>query len=337
MSDTHPIDVEPEQEETAEPEEQAESEEEAEEIDAAEAARTLGRKRPRRSIRTSSPELGSAAAAEEQEDEEQQDEEQQDEEPAPKRRRGRPSKSPAVQKHPARKPKPKLQKQPSQATQKRKRSSKPETAKSRRESGDGYGDGDGDDDAIEITVQRFVNNKRRHSDSGPDPLHAEIPFANRSGETVVDVFAQVCEEVIAATLAQLGQLADAADGAAKKKECRIKMRAVEAYREELSARLLQHVSWPGGAWTPYPCTHADVTDRQYISITGTRCGSRSGRRRRRSCRCGTRFCASRGRGSRLRCAWTRCGSSTRRTTRRRRYVVTFPSVNFSGVASNTTA
>ncbi|POR37824.1 Protein MNN4 [Tolypocladium paradoxum] len=226
MSDTHPIDG-PEHEETAEPEVQAEpSEEEAEEVDAAEAARALGRKRPRRSMRTSSPELGSGAAAEEQEDEE----------PAPKRKRARPSKSPAVQKHPARKPKPNPQKQPSQGTRKRKRSANAEKPTTRRrESGDGD-----DDDAIEITVQRFVNNKRRDADSDSDPLHAEIPFANRSGETVVDVFAQVCEEVIATTLAQFEQLADAAEDAAKKKECRIKMRAIEAYREELSARLLQH-------------------------------------------------------------------------------------------------
>ena len=194
-------------------------------------------------MRTSSPELGSGAAADEQGDDDNQVvDEQADEEPVPKRKRGRPSKasvSPAVQKHPARKPKHKPQKQPSQATQKRKRVSKPEAAaRSRRESGDGDGDGD----AIEITVQRFVNNKRRDADSASDPLHAEIPFANRSGETVVDVFAQVCEEVIASTLAQLEQLADTAETAAKKKEYRIKMRAIEAYRQELSTRLLQHVS-----------------------------------------------------------------------------------------------
>ncbi|PNY26673.1 Protein MNN4 [Tolypocladium capitatum] len=237
MSDTHPIDEEPEREEAVEPEEQAEpSEEEAEEIDAAEAARTLGRKRPRRSMRTGSPELGSGAPAEEQEDEE-------DEEPAPKRKGGSPSKSSAVQKRPARKPKLNPQKQPSQATRTRRQSSKAEkpTTRRRRESGDGGDDDDDDDDVIEITVQRFVNNKRRDADAdGSDPLHAEIPFANRGGETVVDVFAQVCEEVVAATLAQLAQLADAAEDAAKRKECRIKMRAVEAYGEELRSRLLQH-------------------------------------------------------------------------------------------------
>lgn len=78
-------------------------------------------------------------------------------------------------------------------------------------------------------------------DDGPDPLQVDIPFANRSGQSVVDVFAQVCDEVISATLEQLQQIADQAEDAAKKKECRIKMRAIEAYKEELSSRFLQHV------------------------------------------------------------------------------------------------
>lgn len=109
----------------------------------------------------------------------------------------------------------------------------------RREGGD---DGD-ENNAIEIMVQRFVNHKRRAGDDdGPDPLHSEIPFANHAGESVVDVLAQVCHEVMAATLAQLRRLADEADGAASKKECRVKIRAIETYREELGSRLLQHVS-----------------------------------------------------------------------------------------------
>lgn len=93
-------------------------------------------------------------------------------------------------------------------------------------------------------MQRFANNRRRDGeDADADPLQTEIPFANGSGASAVDVFAQVCEEVIAATLEQFEELGSAAEDPAKRKECRVKMRAIEAYREELSSRLLQHVSW----------------------------------------------------------------------------------------------
>ena len=100
---------------------------------------------------------------------------------------------------------------------------------------------DADDPAIEITVQGFVHNKKPNED---DLLDSGIPYANRGGESVVDVFAQVCEEVIASALAQFEQLAADATDNAKRKEYRVKMRAVEAYREELSSRLLEHVRLP---------------------------------------------------------------------------------------------
>lgn len=96
-----------------------------------------------------------------------------------------------------------------------------------------------DDAAVEITVQRLVNNFPRDPND-QDDLQPEIPFANRGGETVVDVFAQVCEEVISSTLTQLQQLGQQTTDPEKKKECRIKMRAIAAYREELNSRLLQH-------------------------------------------------------------------------------------------------
>ncbi|KAL3958304.1 hypothetical protein ACCO45_006466 [Purpureocillium lilacinum] len=184
--------------EPIQPEPELEDDSPAEEIGAEEAANAL--RRPRL---TSSPELGSADIAE----------------APPKRPRGRPSNSPAKQRQPARKPK-----------------AKPQAPRRKRTANGDVDDDSKDGDAIEITVQRFVNHKRRGSS---DPLQTEIPFANRSGETVVDVFAQVCDEVIATTLAQFEQLLEEADNA-KKKEYRIKMRAIEAYREELNSRLLQH-------------------------------------------------------------------------------------------------
>ncbi|KAF5004454.1 hypothetical protein FDECE_9056 [Fusarium decemcellulare] len=196
----------------------------AEEINEVEAAKALGRKRRRRSPPPQSPET----------EPEEVEEEAEEEEPAPKRRRGRPSRSPATQKQPTTKlktgAKPKARETEPKTKAKQSRKSK-QAAKDRRIS---------DGTAIEITVQRFVNIKKHpKEDEGEDPLHAsEEPFATR-GETVVDVFAQVCLEVIEATLAKLYDALSNTEDKDKKKECRIKIRALEAYREELTSRLLQ--------------------------------------------------------------------------------------------------
>lgn len=190
----------------------------AEEIGVDEAAQRIGRKRPRISLGRISPELGSSLL----------EREGTQEGSGSKRRRGRPVKSPATQKQPQAK---KTTAVPAPAKEARPKAHK----KSRRHSDDA------DDPAIEITVQGFVHNKKPNED---DLLDSGIPYANRGGESVVDVFAQVCEEVIASALAQFEQLAADATDNAKRKEYRVKMRAVEAYREELSSRLLEHVRLP---------------------------------------------------------------------------------------------
>lgn len=196
--------VEEEEEEEEEPEESDHSDEGAVEIDDRRAAQSIGVKRPRPNT-TRSPELGS-----------EQSEDSQPEEPVQKRHR----RSPAAQRQPAKRPKP----QPKQK---------------RHSSGS-----DRDDDAaIEITVQRFVNNFAQGADD-EDELQQEIPFANRGGETVVDVFSQVCEEMISSTLENLQKMLQSSDDLGKKKELRVKIRAIGAYREELNSRLLQHVSAP---------------------------------------------------------------------------------------------
>ncbi|KAF4977879.1 hypothetical protein FZEAL_5653 [Fusarium zealandicum] len=214
-------DVEEEVEEPEAEDEAPAEEPTAEEIDEATAAKAIGRKRPRRSLPSRSPEA-------------EQEEEPEKEEPAPKRRRGRPSRSPATQKQPTTKPKTSTQSQ-SQRTEprtKRKPSSKTQQDKNRRVS---------DGTAIQLTVQRFVNiDKRFKGDGGEDPCASDVPFATR-GETVVDVFAQVCIEVVEATLAKLHETLGSTEDKEKKKECRIKIRALDAYREELTSQLLQHV------------------------------------------------------------------------------------------------
>ncbi|KAK2595664.1 hypothetical protein QQS21_006637 [Conoideocrella luteorostrata] len=190
-------------------EESDHSDREAVEIHTKEAARIIGHKRPRTSL------TATTSSGPDSEDESARD--SPSDRSAPKRRRG----SPATQRQPIKRSK----QQQQQAKYKKKRHSSSSDQN--------------DDVAIEITVQRFINNYRRDGDD-EDELQQEIPFANRGGETVVDVFAQVCEEVISTVLDQLQQVAETTEDADKKKECRIKMRAIRAYREELNSRLLQH-------------------------------------------------------------------------------------------------
>ncbi|EWY95102.1 hypothetical protein FOYG_04223 [Fusarium oxysporum NRRL 32931] len=228
QSDDATEEAEPEEEQIEEEsvaEEEAQEEEEvvAEAIDAVEAAKALGRKRPRRSLPSRSP------VAEPQE----QAEEEETEEPAAKRRRGRPSRSPATQKQPATKPKPPKTK--SRTTQekplpKQVRRTK-QAAKERRVS---------DGSAIEVTVQRFVNVKKfiKGDDEEEDQLAVDLPFTT-TGVTAVDVFAQACLEVIDGTVAKFFEALQNTEEKDKKKECRIKIRALEAYKEELTSRLLQ--------------------------------------------------------------------------------------------------
>ncbi|PHH82851.1 hypothetical protein CDD82_4584 [Ophiocordyceps australis] len=214
-----------------EADEAAQSGEEAEEIDAVEAAQVLGKKARRKSVRTSSPQLGSGNL----------DEDRTQAEPAPKRRRNRVAKSPAQQKAPTRKRKPsktQVQDEQTRAPKPTARQHKEKTA-TQRETDEEAADAN-DDPAVEITVQRYVNFKRRAGDDDTDPLHLHLPFANRNAETAVDVLAQVCREVVTTTMEQFEQLLRSADDTAQKKECRIKMRAVEAFGQELSSRLLQH-------------------------------------------------------------------------------------------------
>ncbi|KAF5025665.1 hypothetical protein F66182_2271 [Fusarium sp. NRRL 66182] len=220
-ADAEQIDKEPAVREALE-EAQAEEEEAAvaEAIDAIEAAKRIGKKRPRTSLQSHSPDA-------------EPEEQAEDDEPAPKRSRGRPSRSPATQKQPATKPR--------ASTRAKSRTTEPkptskqvqrtkQAAKDRRIS---------DGSAIEITVQRFVNAKKYSKGDGEeDQLAADVPFTT-SGETVVDVFSQVCLEVIDGTLAKVYETLASTEDKEKKKECRIKIRALEAYKEELTSRLLQ--------------------------------------------------------------------------------------------------
>ncbi|KAG5982360.1 hypothetical protein E4U54_006392, partial [Claviceps lovelessii] len=198
---------------TEEEEEPEVSGEEAVKVPAREAATKIGQKRPRPSNTTiTSTELGT-------------DEDDDDDDDSELNSTSQISSYPRKRQSPS-------QRQP--AKRSRQHSQQSRSSKSKRHSSSSE---QNDDRAAEITVQRFVNNFQRDDD---DDLQQEIPYANRAGETVVDVFAQLCDEVMSSAVDQLKQRAAQTDDVDTKKQCRIKIRAIDAYREELGSRLLQH-------------------------------------------------------------------------------------------------
>ncbi|KAJ0162251.1 hypothetical protein CTA2_4857 [Colletotrichum tanaceti] len=205
------LETEPVVEGEPEPEPEPEHDESvAEEVNANEAAERLGRKRPRRSPRRPSPEPDSTNVDEEQE------------EPLPKRRRKQSQKSPTKQK----------QGRP-------KASSKAKHSPTKRKKKQGA---DGTEESITIPIQRFTKRVpvAEGNDDDPDVLNLDIPFAARGGVNTVDVLTQMCDEIIEASLDTLKEGVRNATDKATKREHQVQFRALEAYREELRIRLLQH-------------------------------------------------------------------------------------------------
>lgn len=215
----------------------------AEEIDDAEAARRLGGRHRRRTRASSAtePEEGNTTL----ELERNLEQELADTRPTRRRRR-------KETRHPAR-PSPVKQRQPktAQAAPPR-RSAQTATLDAVYEVGRDDEEADELFRAIPITVQRFVtstSSRRRSSqqqdDEGePDPLaldQAALP-PKPDGANVVDVLAQLCDEVMAARLARLEERLAAAPDKGARKTLRIKYRAVMAFRSEIMGRLLEHVS-----------------------------------------------------------------------------------------------
>lgn len=94
---------------------------------------------------------------------------------------------------------------------------------------------------ISVKIQRFTKPRRLDEDDpeAEDILNTEIPFASRSGVNAVDVLAQVCEELINNGHHKLQDTFDQAQGAVTKKELRVKLRALEAFQEEMRTRFLE--------------------------------------------------------------------------------------------------
>ncbi|KAK2063418.1 AT hook domain-containing protein [Colletotrichum caudatum] len=187
----------------------------AEEVNTNEAAQRLGRKRPRRSPKPPSPEPDSTIADEN------------DEEPLPKRRKKQTQKSPAKQK----------QGRP-KGTSKAKDTS-PKTGPKRKKKKQGA---DGAGESVTIPVQRFTKRVQvvEGDEDDADVLNQDIPFTGRSGVNTVDVLTQVCNEMIETSLDTLKEGVRNAQDKSAKREYQVQFRALEAYREELQNRLLQH-------------------------------------------------------------------------------------------------
>ncbi|CAK7221933.1 hypothetical protein SEUCBS140593_004729 [Sporothrix eucalyptigena] len=262
---------------SVEEEAEAEENEEAEEIDALEAAKTIGRKRPRRSaVHEPSPELGSDPKQAEPSSQASAPAENETGRPAAKRRRRQQLhvQSPASQNQP----------RPTKPTKGDKAKKQPAKRKRRREADgdevDGEGDGSQGEEDLEgvgkarsrgapvpITVQRYSQFRRKSrgvaantndDDAGEsdedDELAAagaDLAFANRSGVNAVDVLAQICEDIVEQRLQALQEKhqqarqqqqdpdnGDAAQAAAIRKETVVARRALESFQQELRARLL---------------------------------------------------------------------------------------------------
>lgn len=183
--------------------------EEAQEINDTEAALRIGRKRPRRSEPAVSPELSPDSP----------------DHAVVKRVRKAP---PATRNSPAKQRQPKAP---------RAKSNKPAAPRKKRDE-DTAG-------AVAIEIQRFTQPKPQadDDDSGDeDPLNSTIPYASRSGVNAVDVFAQMCKEIMGKSVDKIKEGIRTAEDAAAKKELRVKLLALQAFREEVRTRLLEHVS-----------------------------------------------------------------------------------------------
>ena len=206
-------------------------EEAAQSVDDAEAARRIGRKRPRTAQREASPDLSSQPPSADR---------------AAPRRRKRAKASPAKQKQP-----------PAQ------KAKAPPAQRRKSKAGDDAGGGGG---TVGVTVQRFARKLQLHGDDAD----ADAPFAGRAGVNVVDVLAQMSEEVLEISRENLREGIRSADDAADKRELRAKLRVVDAYREELRTRLLDHVRPPPPSPSSPPGTVLLTSDRPSPSTRCTR-------------------------------------------------------------------
>lgn len=214
-------------------------EEQAEEVDDTETARVLGGKRPRRNM---SPRLSPPGASQDEAEESAREEPESPAGKAPPPKRQRVQRSPARQKQPAKK-----QRAPRQKKRGKAANARPDDTSADEMGNDGAA-------VIPITVQRFKKPRKRQSDeSDEDILTADMPFTSQKGVNVIDVLAQSSEEVIGTCIEKLADGLQNADNSSARKELRVKIKALEAFGEEVRTRLLTHVSYGQSLGVPIQC------------------------------------------------------------------------------------
>lgn len=194
---------------------EAEEPEEAEAIDDVEAANRLQKKRKRK------PGKGEKDWESSAEEVERDDEEQEEAEPSTQSI-VRPMKAVKQRKRPRSKASPASQRQPMK--------SKPKS------------DSKKPGETISVIVHRLTKPVLYgEDDTDADILNEDIPFSKRSGVNAVDVLSQFCEEIVESGLEALEEGGSNAEDPAARREYRTKLRAVEAFQEELRTRLLELV------------------------------------------------------------------------------------------------
>jgi hypothetical protein len=95
---------------------------------------------------------------------------------------------------------------------------------------------------IPVTVHRLTRAPMYDEDElHADILNAEIPRAKRGGVNAIDVLSQICQEIIGAGLDTLEDGFNRCEDQVLRREYKTKLRAVEAFGDELQTRLLEHV------------------------------------------------------------------------------------------------
>lgn len=95
---------------------------------------------------------------------------------------------------------------------------------------------------IPVTVHRLTRAPLYDEDElDADILNSEVPRTKRGGVNAIDVLSQICQEIISAGLDTLEDGCNSCEDPVLRREYRSKLRAVEAFGNELQTRLLEHV------------------------------------------------------------------------------------------------
>lgn len=121
----------------------------------------------------------------------------------------------------------------SQSTKKKRRS---KSLQGRRASIGAQGSKQG----IPVTVRRFTKMPFLSKDIDDELMHSRIPFADKHSVNVIDVLLQICNEQLEASVSVVGEKIAASEDGNERKVLRVKVRALESYREELESRLEEH-------------------------------------------------------------------------------------------------